>query len=78
MCENALRFIIAKIEELPIADKQEVLEFLKHDEGGIAFEIICDTLEKNSIKVHTDIYSLINDIGTKMDMPSALWEKLKF
>ena len=58
-------------------DKQDIDEYLDHNELGLAFEVLCVSIERYKIKISQKDYESINTLGTQMEMDSNLWFSLK-
>lgn len=52
-------------------------EYLEHNELGLAFEVLCVSIEKDKIKISQKDYEIINTLGIQMEMDNNLWINLK-
>ncbi|MFJ8087186.1 MafI family immunity protein [Lysinibacillus sp. NPDC095746] len=73
---NLLKEIVKNITKFPLEDEERVLEFLEHDEWGIALEVICSVIEQEGIPVDKDIFSKIEEAGIFMEMDKTLWVEI--
>jgi len=75
--ENTLLTIIDSIGGKILSEQtQNMRELTAAGEPGIALEILCDTLDDDSIAITADTLSLIRIIGQAMGMDSDYWERL--
>lgn len=58
-------------------DKQDIDEYLEHNELGLAFEVLCVSIERDKIKISQKDYEIINTLGLQMKMDNNLWFSLK-
>lgn len=58
-------------------DKQDIDEYLDHNELGLAFEVLCVSIERYKIKISQEDYEIINTLGVQMEMDNNLWLSLK-
>lgn len=58
-------------------DKKDIDEYLDHNELGLAFEVLCVSIERGNIKISQKDYEIINTLGVQMEMDSNLWFSLK-
>lgn len=58
-------------------DKQDIDEYLDHNELGLAFEVLCISIERYKIKISQKDYEIINALGIQMEMDNNLWFSLK-
>ena len=58
-------------------DKQDIDEYLEHNELGLAFEVLCVSIERYKIKISQKDYEIINTLGIQMEMDNNLWFSLK-
>jgi len=65
---------IAKRVKLPSSDIDAIIEYLEHNEWGIAFEVLCSAIENDQLPISSDEYIQIRRIGESMGMDSNLWE----
>ncbi|GAA0182128.1 hypothetical protein SH2C18_45610 [Clostridium sediminicola] len=70
--------IIEKIIEFPEKDKEDIYEFLEHDEWGIALETLYAVLYEEKIPITKSIYDTVISVGEIMDMDSSTWDSLKY
>lgn len=58
---------------LPHSDVENAVEMVEYNEFGVGFEIICQQLFENDVKITSDIYEKISDIGQKMEISDESW-----
>ncbi len=58
-------------------DKKDIDEYLEHNELGLAFEVLCVSIERDKIKISQKDYEIINTLGFQMEMDNNLWVSLK-
>ncbi|WP_284452577.1 MafI family immunity protein [Parachlamydia acanthamoebae] len=63
--------------DLPKQDVQNIIEFVKYREWGVAFETLCTQLYEFDIKISPDSYEKIAVLGKLMKLESSNWEFLK-
>lgn len=73
-----IKRLLRTINGISLDDINEIIEFLDHDEWGVAFEILCTVIEQENIIITIFQYQEIVDIGNKMNMDCNLWNELKF
>lgn len=62
---------------IAIRDKKDIDEYLEHNELGLAFEVLCISIERDKIKISQKDYEIINTLGIQMEMDNNLWINLK-
>lgn len=62
---------------IAIKDKNDINEYLDHNELGLAFEVLCASIERGKIKISQKDYEIINTLGIHMEMDNNLWINLK-
>lgn len=73
---NLLKEIVKNITNLPLKDKKNILEFIEHEEWGIALETICSVIEQQGIPVDKNTFSKIEEAGLYMEMDKSLWKEI--
>ena len=68
---------IAKKIQLLNEDVKEIDEYLQYNEWGIAFEILCSSIEQNNMVISNEQYQIISQLGERMEMDEELWAGLK-
>lgn len=56
---------------------EDVNEYIRFNEGGLALEILCENLYEFSCPVPQKAYDLLKEAGIKMEIDSRYWEMLK-
>ena len=56
---------------------EDVKEYIKFNEGGVALEVLCENLYEFSCPVPQKAYDLLKEAGTNMEIDSKYWEMLK-
>ena len=62
---------------LPQTDINNAREMVEYNEFGVGFEIICEQLFENDIKISSNIYEKIVAIGKSMEMKETSWNFLE-
>jgi hypothetical protein len=67
--------VLAILKQINIPDKDSdtVLEYLEHDEWGIAIEHLCATIIEEGILISESLFDLIKNIGEEMELDSMNW-----
>lgn len=68
---------IANNLNIALKDKKDIDDYLEHNELGLAFEVLCASIEKDNIKISQKDYEIINTLGIQMEMDNNLWINLK-
>ena len=76
--EQRIREIVNSISGLPEKDRDNILEFLFHNEWGVVLETLCAVIIEENILITQDVYNAIKNAGEDMKMESATWEYLIF
>lgn len=74
---NEIFNIIEQIVELSDIEKDEVFEFLEHNEWGIALETLCANLVEEDIVTTSHVFKQIEKVGKHMEMDSFTWEGVR-
>jgi hypothetical protein len=74
---NEIFSIIEKIVELSDIEKDEIFEFLEHNEWGIALETLCAILVEEDIVITSLVFKQIEKVGMHMEMDSFTWEGIR-
>jgi hypothetical protein len=61
---------IARILKLNDRDVNFALEYLEHNEQGLAFDQIITQMHEYDIEIGNDVYALIQDIAEMMKIPA--------
>ena len=69
--------VVSNALNMTAKDKNDMDEYLAHNELGLAFEVICTAIETDKIKISQKDYKMINDLGKQMEMDNELWFELK-
>jgi hypothetical protein len=70
--------LISSAEELlPAENIANAREFLKHNEWGEAYDLICTQLFEFSIPISQALYLSISEIGQAMMLPESEWTYLE-
>jgi len=73
-----IKRLLRTIIGISLDDINEIIEFLDHDEWGVAYEILCTVIEQENTIITIYQYQEIEDIGNKMNMDSNLWNEIKY
>ncbi len=69
--------LVAKKNNLSFDDIKSIVEYLDHNEYGVALEQLCSAIEQERIKIAYNDYLLIKQMGEQMEMDKSLWERIK-
>ncbi|WP_336770990.1 MafI family immunity protein [Paenibacillus sp. MMO-58] len=58
---------------IPDKDRDEILEYLDHNEWGIALEHLCATIIEEDILITESLFDLIKKIGEEMKLDTMTW-----
>lgn len=58
-------------------DLNQAVEFLDHDEWGLAFEFICDLIYGYKIPISQERYNKIEDYGKSIGISDKYWSPLQ-
>ena len=58
-------------------DEKQLREFISHNECGLAYEEIIETINFHSIPISLDCFNQIIKVGAMMDYNEGSWSKLK-
>lgn len=67
---------LAQAIPLPKRDQDEIEENLSYDEWGLAFEVLCGSIEENALRPDAAVCGRIQAIGTALEMDSGLWDHI--
>jgi hypothetical protein len=62
---------------LPDEEFLRLMEYVEHNEHGLALEHLCDVFFEQEISCTADTLRKIEELGTRMRMDPAIWTKLK-
>ena len=62
---NLINLLIEKLKE---EDSQEILEYLDHNEWGIAFENLVSIILSERIQINEHIFNELIDLGNDMEI----------
>ena len=58
-------------------DRENIDEYLDHNEWGLAIEVLCAVIQESNIKISQENYEIINMIGNQMELDHKLWSALE-
>ena len=61
---------------LPDNDIRDIDEYINHNERGLAFEVLCSSIQQYGLEVSDDQYQTICTLGEKMEMDNDLWQNI--
>lgn len=61
---------------LPDNDIRDIDEYIKHNERGLAFEVLCSSIQQYGLEVSDDQYQTICTLGENMEMDNDLWQNI--
>lgn len=68
--------LLAREIGLPDNDIRDIDEYIDHNEQGLAFEVLCSSVQQYGLKVSDDQYKTICALGEKMEMGNDLWQNI--
>lgn len=75
--EKAFLEILNGIPSFPKKDKEDISEYIQHNEWGIALETICSIILEDKIVINKQTFEKISVMGTLMDMDASLWNNIQ-
>lgn len=61
---------------LPDNDIRDIDEYINHNERGLAFEVLCTSIQQYGLEVSVDQYQTICTLGENMEMDNDLWQNI--
>lgn len=61
---------------LPDNDIRDIDEYINHNERGLAFEVLCSSIQQYGLEVSDDQYQTICTLGENMEMDNDLWQNI--
>lgn len=58
-------------------DRENIDEYLDHNEWGLAFEVLCAAIQESNIKISQENYEIISVLGNQMELDHKLWSALE-
>lgn len=68
--------LLAREIGLPDNDIRDIDEYINHNERGLAFEVLCSSIQQYGLKVSDDQYQKLCELGEKMEMDNDLWQNI--
>lgn len=68
--------LLAREIGLPDNDIRDIDEYINHNERGLAFEVLCSSIQQYGLKVSDDQYQKLREWGEKMEMDNDLWQNI--
>ena len=59
---------------LPDNDIKDIDEYIDHNEQGLAFEVLCSSIQQYGLNVSDDQYQMICALGENMEMDNDIWQ----
>ena len=57
-------------------DIRDIDEYINHNEWGLAFEVLCSSVQQYGLRVSDDQYQKLCELGEKMEMGNDLWQNI--
>jgi len=73
--ETRLREILESLT-FPSEERRWVEEYLDAGEYGLAFEVICETIEKHRLRIPAATYRAMDEVGRQMLLNEKTWNSL--
>lgn len=78
MIEIKLSKLLIEVKnKLPSNDVNIILEFIEHNEVGLAFETLCTQLYEYNVQISIEIYRELSFCGKSMKIEPDMWLSLK-
>ena len=61
---------------LPDNDIRDIDEYINHNERGLAFEVLCSSIQQYGLEVSDDQYQTICTLVENMEMDNDLWQNI--
>ena len=68
--------LLAREIGLPSNDIRDIDEYINHNERGLAFEVLCSSIQQYGLRVSDDQYQKLCELGEKMEMGNDLWQNI--
>jgi hypothetical protein len=70
---------IYEVANVPSADdaKHLFFEYMSANELGLAYELICDQLHETGLPISTELYRIIQSVGSSMEYSEKQYERLR-
>ena len=68
--------LLAREVGLPSNDIRDIDEYIDHNEQGLAFEVLCSSIQQYGLKVSDDQYKTICALGENMEMYNDIWQNI--
>lgn len=68
--------LLAREMGLPNNDIRDIDEYINHNEWGLAFEVLCSSIQEYDLKASDDLYQKLCELGEKMEMGNDLWQNI--
>ena len=68
--------LLAREVGLPDNDIKDIDEYTDHNEQGLAFEVLCSSIQQYGLKVSDDQYQTICALGENMGIDNDLWQNI--
>lgn len=74
--KKAIESLLAEVQNLPDADKENISMFLEDGEWGVAFDALCSQIFENEINISAEMYDRIERLGMEMQIDPSEWRFL--
>lgn len=68
--------LLAREIGLPNNDMRDIDEYINHNERGLAFEVLCSSIQQYGLKVSDDQYQKLRELGENMEMDNDIWQNI--
>ena len=75
--ENNIRAIMEQMKNLPQIDRDHIIEYLDHNEWGIAVEHLCSSIREEKILLSESLYEKIRQVSEQMEIWNDIREEIK-
>lgn len=79
---NQIEILFSKLLQLLVdffteSEMKEVQEFIDVGEYGVALETLCSIIDEENKVISKEVYDLIAQLGTSMEMGTESWEFIR-
>lgn len=75
--EERIIELVQGMNDIPEAEKMDIIEFASHNEWGLALDTLSFQLDEHDILITNEDYQEIARLGDSMNMQESIWIGLK-
>jgi hypothetical protein len=73
-----LRAVVLELQRhLRTAEVEDILDYVDHNEAGMAFEMLCSKLYEYDVELSSHLVERIAELGSAMGLPARKWKVLR-